>query len=144
MKIREVLLVLDAKRRDARLSQKALGERVGMSQSTISQIFSQRWTNLQLKTLSRVATGIGVEVTFDVRWKRPLIFFGHQIFTCFCGWQRAGETGLHVGDSPARDGRWTVWFTPGEEWNAAVAEHVGECEHGRLRYRAVAMAPAQE
>jgi transcriptional regulator with XRE-family HTH domain len=136
MLIDQVIRALDERRRQARLSQRQVGARCGTAQATVSQLFNQRWENVQLKTLTRLATALGVELSFNARWKCPVTYFaGVQIFTCFCGWTRTATFGMFHHDDVQEDGRWLISLDSSSPGVELVDEHVTTCRDAYPRYR---------
>ena len=53
------------------ITQRDLAERIGMHQSTVSQILTRRYPNLQAATLWRIATGLRLDLQFRATRPEP-------------------------------------------------------------------------
>lgn len=66
-----LLRELDEERVRQGLTQSQLAERIGVNQGDVSQFMRGRFPNMQLATLFRYATGLGMTVEIKLRRRKP-------------------------------------------------------------------------
>lgn len=138
--IADALGRLDGMRIASGLSQRALAERLGMTQSTIAQQLGRRWAlggRVLLRSVIRLAAGVGADMQISFRWKPPMSE-GSNDFRCFCGYVVEGAAPEVISGDPKTDlrpdGRWRVWMGQGGPKGTAVGMHIERCPQARVRY----------
>jgi transcriptional regulator with XRE-family HTH domain len=138
--IRAAADYLDEMRQALGLSQEELGRRIGRAQSTVAHALTGERTVPKLDTIVLLALGMAVEVELVVRPVQPIQPAADpsgEVFSCECGFHRAGPAGEIGRATWSREHRkWLVWIPVGpSSYQLEVEHHIRVCKLADARCR---------
>lgn len=131
--IREAGEALDRMRQARGMTQRELGERLGVTQSTVGAALTGARFVTKVGTLAALADVLEMELVLEVRPRKPIVSAADpsgEIFVCPCGVHIPGPAGeLEARWKPGR-WKWEIWVPVGPSgYQLQVEEHVRKrCE----------------